>query len=100
MRIDSSFNFPQLPQRPKAVPAPRDAGTAGPETTAREAPRRPGFSVEAAQFQERTQERTEFYSTQRDLSLRGQEALASYLTTASFQHSSASAELVGVDIYV
>lgn len=99
MRIDSSFNFPQLPQRPKAVPAPRDAGTAGPEAAPKEAPRRPGFSVEAAQFQPR-QERAEFYSTQRDLSLRGQEALASYLTTASFQHSTGSSELVGVDIYV
>jgi hypothetical protein len=101
MRIDSSFNFPQLPQRPKAPPALRDAATAGPEAAAGDAPRRRGFSVEAAQSQSQPrQERTEFYSTNRDLSLRGREALASYLTTASFQHSTGSGELVGVDIYV
>ena len=69
MRIGASFNLPQLPQRPSSQTV-----------------------VTPSTVQDKD-------SANRELPLRGQEAMQIYLTNAGFQFSGAKAELVGVDIY-
>ncbi|MEH6826285.1 MAG: hypothetical protein V7629_20535 [Motiliproteus sp.] len=104
MQIGASFNFPQLPQRSSAVTgaAARSGGEQDSARSARVAPAAADrdFSadfVKARATQNADSER--FYSTHRELPLRGQEAMQTYLTNAGFQFGAAQPELVGVDIY-
>lgn len=101
MRIGASFNLPQLPQRPaaqSAIPAPSGSDkdpTRSPESATQIDP-----SVDVTKTRARQQtDSATFYSTDRELSLRGQEAMQTYLTTAGFQFGNARSELVGVDVY-
>ncbi|WP_207062497.1 hypothetical protein [Motiliproteus sp. SC1-56] len=103
MRIDSSFNFPQLPQRPQGVtarpdPRPEPAGPA--ETQKNDGRSRTRFFEPVQPEGASRQEQSRFYSTDRELPLRSQEAISLYHTTASFKSGAGTGELVGVDIYV
>lgn len=104
MRIGASFNFPQLPQRPAAqtaIPAQsgKDKDAAHARTSVPTATQiDPSIDFSKARMTQQA-DSTGFYSTDRELSLRGQEAMQTYLTTAGFQFGNARSELVGVDIY-
>ncbi|MFT5720355.1 MAG: hypothetical protein ACI9W6_000645 [Motiliproteus sp.] len=101
MQIGASFNAPSLPQRPAAAtvaPAQpdRDRDTARPGAAAEQA----DSSIDPGKTRSRPQtDSAGFYSTDRALSARGQEAMQTYLTTAGFQFGNARPELVGVDVY-
>jgi hypothetical protein len=104
MRIGASFNLPPLLQRPATpavTPAPSntDSDTSGSSKSAA-----PVTEIEISrdQLSARTTQQADssrFYSTHRDIPLRGQEAMHTYLTNAGFQFGSARSELVGVDVY-
>ncbi|MFT6914793.1 MAG: hypothetical protein ACJAWL_001092 [Motiliproteus sp.] len=97
MRIGASYNLPALPQRPAAPTlAPAQSGSdresaqsgSSAEKTAL------GRTISSPQT-----DSTGFYSTDRALSTRAQDAMQTYLTTAGFQFGNARPELVGVDVY-
>ena len=105
MRIGASFHLPQLPQRPSSQTVATPSATQD-KDSARSAPSAAPASAPADFHSDFIQARASqssdsgrFYSTDRELPLRGQEAMQTYLTNAGFQFGGAKAELVGVDIY-
>lgn len=101
MRIGSSYIPPQLPSRPQQRPA--DALAASGDALASRSPSQGGERAQVLRSVEANFQRVEdsgFYSMERDLSLRSQEALNAYITTERYQTAPGQGELMGVDIYV
>tara|TARA_R110002167_G_scaffold4648_4_gene21934 strand:+ start:21217 stop:21543 length:327 start_codon:yes stop_codon:yes gene_type:complete len=107
MRIGASFNLPQLPQRPSSqtVVTPsaaqdKDSARSSSTSSAISSTVKTDFDTDFIQARaSQSADSGRFYSANRELPLRGQEAMQTYLTNAGFQFSGAKAELVGVDIY-
>ena len=103
MRIDGSFNFPQFPQRlpQQQSVSPTPEKLQQPESPAK-APEVGTQLVDFAAEFARTHQASgseSFYSTDRNLSLKGQAAMDAYVTTAGFQSVGSRSEWIGVDIY-
>ncbi len=105
MRIGPSFNFPTAPPRTGVgIPAgfeKSDQQQSQSEKTAQITPEAPlSELIQAAEQTAQAREETRFYTMDRDLPLRGQEALSAYISTAQLNIQSEDVQLVGVDIYV
>lgn len=103
MRIGASFNLPSLPQRaaaPTVAPVKSGSDRDAARSPAAATEVDPGIDLGIGRTRSSQQsDSSGFYSTHRELSLRGQEAMQTYLTTAGFQFGNARSELVGIDIY-
>ena len=103
MRIGASFNFPQLPQRPPSQAiAPTSPNADQKANSSRSSTPANATDFSADLIKARANQGTDsdrYSSTNRELSLRGQEAMQTYLTNAGFQFGQNQSELVGVDLY-
>ncbi|WP_421866288.1 hypothetical protein [Motiliproteus sp.] len=101
MRIDASFNFPQLPKRTgqpsTSVAAPSDRESSGSEERQATIPFELAAGITAARAEQSAG--AGFYSTDRQLPLSGQQAVDTYLTNATLSFTPGEAEWVGVDTY-
>ena len=103
MQIGSSFNLNNTTFRPGVqIPANRHLTHQQPESRNNNPqPEAVADVTELIQFAEQgAKEKARFYTMDRDIPLKGQEALNTYLTNAQFTLQSESAQLVGVDIYI
>lgn len=102
MRIDASFNFPQLPKRTGqpstsvAAPSEREQSGSGQQRSEVQFDLAAGITTARA---EQSSGAGRFYSTDRQLPLSGQQAVDTYLTNATLNFTPGEAEWVGVDIY-
>ncbi|OMH30230.1 hypothetical protein [Motiliproteus sp. MSK22-1] len=103
MQIGSSFNFTNTTVRPGVqIPANRHLTHQQAEShTSNPQPETVVDVTELIQVAEQgSKERARFYTMDRDIPLKGQEALSTYLTNSQFTLQSESTQLVGVDIYI
>lgn len=102
MRIDGSFSFPQFPQRlppqQSVTPTPDEQQPASPTNSTETGTQLVDFVAEFARARQASGSES-FYSTDRNLPLKGQAAMEAYVTTAGFQSVGSRSEWVGVDIY-
>ena len=103
MRIGASFNFPQLPPRQAQLPPPSTQSNADQPRSGGNSPSRiESFDLTAELLQSRASQSADsarFYSTDRQLPLRGQEAIQTYLNNSNLSLNPGEPEWVGVDIY-
>ena len=103
MQIGPSLNLSTLPLRNEPRP-PLNSETANPQSQTRHENSSPEKVVDVSELiqvaEQGAQEKARFYTMDRDLTLGGQEALSTYLTTSQFSLHGEAAQLVGVDIYV
>ncbi len=105
MQIGPAVNFNTTVNRQglQTQAGPRSDTQQPPQTeTVVEAPQTAPVSdfIQAAEQSAQSRENSQFFSMDRELPFRGQEALNSYLSTSQLPYQSESAQLVGVDIYV
>jgi len=103
MQIGPSVNFANTAIRSGAqIPANPQNNGRPPETQNNSSSPQKKIDVsELIQVAEQSaKEQARLYTMDRDLPLRGQEALSTYLTNAQYSIQASATQLVGVDIYV
>ncbi|MCW9052585.1 MAG: hypothetical protein OQJ91_09815 [Motiliproteus sp.] len=90
--VQPAAGFRPSPQQPDSQPQSQQQGVAATAVI--------DDLIQAAEQSSQAREQANFYSMERELPFKGQEALNAYLTTSQFRSQADNSQLVGVDIYI